>query len=47
MNVVPVSVLGATFLMMGRESLPLNFRSWRNGRPVTVGGEELTGSSEG
>ncbi|MGH2632199.1 MAG: lysylphosphatidylglycerol synthase transmembrane domain-containing protein, partial [Tepidiformaceae bacterium] len=28
-NVVPVSILGATFLLMGRESLPLNFRSWR------------------
>ncbi len=28
-NVLPVSILGAIFLLLGRESLPLNVRSWR------------------
>jgi len=43
-NVVPVSILGATFLMMGRESLPLNFRSWRSGRMTPVV-EDVSGAS--
>ena len=32
-NVVPVSLLGATFLLLGHESIGVNVRSWRQ-RPV-------------
>ena len=40
-NVVPVSLLGATFLLMGRESLHLNIRSWRTAN------QRLSGESPG
>jgi len=42
-NVVPVSLLGATFLMMGRESLPLSLRSWRSGATPSAAEDIPTG----
>jgi hypothetical protein len=35
-NVVPVSVLGAAFLLWGRESLSFNFSALRRGSPETA-----------
>jgi len=43
-NVLPVSILGAIFLLLGRETLPLNLHSWRQTSPAEGGaGMQTTG----